>query len=227
MILSTTGVYAAILFLTTIDVSAAFTPTIWRSSPARSIRRNAPSFQTPHSFRRNTGGVPQSTCLHLTGQELIEAGVSFDTFAPQFLWLLMIAAPGSEVTKKVMGPLTPMLGLAAVHLCIVLLAASQEGALSQVLIFKEVFDPSLSQLGGMQKLFAFQNFVAEEWPHVLIWDLFVGRAVWLDGLSRGIDTRVALSFCNFIGPPGLLIHTATCLLSGKGLPPMGFEEKET
>jgi hypothetical protein len=162
----------------------------------------------------------------LTAQEFIDAGVSFETFAPQFLWLPMILAPSSQLTKKLMGPLWPLLGLGAVHLAIVVTAATQEGALDQIAIFAEVFDPSLSQLAGMQKLFAYPNFVAEEWPHVLIWDLFVGRAIWLDGIQRGIDTRVALSFCNFIGPPGLLIHAATCLLSGKGLPSMGYQEDD-
>mmetsp|Transcript_36211 Transcript_36211/g.43243 ORF Transcript_36211/g.43243 Transcript_36211/m.43243 type:complete len:238 (+) Transcript_36211:72-785(+) len=156
--------------------------------------------------------------LNLSANDFIEAGVSFDTFAPQFLWLLMIAAPRSSLTKTVMDPITPILVLSAVHLGIVLIAASQEGALAQIAIFGEVFDPSLSQLDGMTKLFEFRNFVAEEWPHVLVWDLFVGRIVWRDGLERDVDTRVSLSFCNFIGPPGLLIYVATCLLGGKGLP---------
>uniref|UniRef100_A0A7S2EGJ5 Uncharacterized protein n=1 Tax=Trieres chinensis TaxID=1514140 RepID=A0A7S2EGJ5_TRICV len=166
--------------------------------------------------------ISSSVARRLTAQDVIESGVSFDTFAPQFLWLLMIAAPSSTLTKRVMGPLQPILALACVHFAIVVTAAAQEGALSQVLIFTEVFDPSLSQLAGMQKLFAYPNFVAEEWPHVLIWDLFVGRAIWLDGLERGINTRLALAFCNFIGPPGLLIHAATCVITKKGLPSMGF-----
>jgi hypothetical protein len=166
----------------------------------------------------------------MTAQEFIDAGVSFETFAPQFLWLPMILAPNSQLTKTLMGPLWPLLGLGAVHLAIVVTAATQyDGALDQIAIFSEVFDPSLSQLAGMQKLFAYPNFVAEEWPHVLIWDLFVGRAIWLDGIQRaggGINTRVALVFCNLIGPPGLLIHVATCLLSGKGLPAMGYRCQE-
>lgn len=158
--------------------------------------------------------------MSLTANDVIEAGVSFDTFAPQFLWLLMIAAPGSSLTKRVMDPITPILSLAVVHLLIVLVAASQEGALAQIAIFGEVFDPSLSQLDGMMKLFDIRNFAAEEWPHVLVWDLFVGRIIWRDGLERDVDTRLSLSFCNFIGPPGLLIYAATCLLGGKGLPRM-------
>lgn len=138
----------------------------------------------------------------------------------------MIVAPNAEFTKKLMGPIVPILGLSLVHITIVALAAGQVGALDQIAIFKEVFDPSQSQLAGMQTLFQFPNFVAEEWPHVLIWDLFVGRAIWLDGVKRGIDTRVALSFCNFIGPPGLLIHAAICMATKKGLPPMGYSEDD-
>jgi hypothetical protein len=68
------------------------------------------------------------------------------------------------------------------------------------------FSPSLL------KLF---NFVSE-WGHVLTWDLFVGRWVWLDGLRRGVFTSHSVLFCNLIGPPGLLIHWFTCLVTGKG-----------
>ena len=167
---------------------------------------------------------PTSTSMHLSPQDIIEAGVSFDTFAPQFLWLLIIGLPEADITKKIMGPIVPIVGLALVHFTIVAVAAAQEGALDQVLIFQEVFDPSLSQLAGMQKLFEIPNFVAEEWPHVLIWDLFVGRQIWIDGLERGINTRLSLAFCNFIGPPGLLLHVATCLITGKGLPLMGYKD---
>lgn len=82
--------------------------------------------------------------------------------------------------------------------------------------FNNVFDPA----GDPQKAFMgmvsnYPNFVAEEWSHVLTWDLFVGRFVWLDGLRRGIFTGPAVLFCNLIGPPGLLIHWLTCTLSGK------------
>ena len=43
----------------------------------------------------------------------------------------------------------------------------------------------------------------------------MGRYVWLDGLKRGIFTAPAVLFCNLIGPPGLLIHFITCILTGK------------
>lgn len=95
-------------------------------------------------------------------EQIIETGVSLDTFAPQFLWLPMIIAPQSTLTKKIMGPIAPILLLSLVHLTIVVTAAAQEGATDQILIFQEVFDPSQSQLAGMAKMFQFPNFVAEE-----------------------------------------------------------------
>ena len=141
----------------------------------------------------------------------------------------MIAAPNSKLTKTLLGGrngMAAIVALALVHLTIVVTAAAQEGALDQILIFAQVFDPAQSQLAGMQQLFRYPNFVAEEWPHVLIWDLFVGRAIWLDGLERNVNTRLSLAFCNFIGPPGLLIHVLTCLWSGKGWPELGSPPEE-
>jgi len=189
--------------------------------------------KSPHCPNLSTSSVIQEHRRQKRGDQcisffsvdqIIETSFSLDTFGPQFLWLPMIIAPESTLTKKIMGPIVPILLFSLVHLTIVLIAAAQEGATDQILVFQEVFDPSQSQLAGMAKMFQFPNFVAEEWPHVLVWDLFVGRAIWLDGLERGINTRFALLFCNLIGPPGLLIYAATCILSGKGLPSMGFSD---
>jgi len=64
-------------------------------------------------------------------------------------------------------------------------------------------------------MMTYSNFVSEEWSHVLTWDLFVGRWIWLDGLRRGIFTPHSVLLCNLIGPPGLLLHFATCAVTGK------------
>lgn len=82
--------------------------------------------------------------------------------------------------------------------------------------FNNVFDPAGDpQQAFMGMVTKYPDFVAEEWSHVLTWDVFVGRWVWLDGLRRGIFTAPAVLFCNLIGPPGLLIYWVTCQLSGK------------
>ena len=31
------------------------------------------------------------------------------------------------------------------------------------------------------ELGSYRNFAAEEWTHELVWDLFVGRWIWLEG----------------------------------------------
>ena len=112
---------------------------------------------------------------------------------------------------------------APVHAVVVLLAATDDfpRGIEPIFIFADVFDPTKSQLEGMRRLFEVPNFVAEEWPHVLIWDLFVGRLIWLDGVDRDIVCWHSLLLTNFIGPPGLLLHAATSALSGKGLPTLG------
>lgn len=161
----------------------------------------------------------------LTGPELIDTCVSIDTFAPQFLWLLIVAAPRSTLTRSVMGSIGPILALSLVHLAVVITAASAPGGTEPIAIFADVFDPAKNQLEGMERLFAVRDFVAEEWPHVLIWDLFVGRAIWLDSLERETPfTWSALLLCNGIGPPGLLLYVVLCLATGRGLPTLGYDE---
>lgn len=104
-----------------------------------------------------------------------------------------------------------------VHFGIVIASIATEGsgATAQLAEFNNVFDPSGDPQNAFMKMVTFPNFVAEEWSHVLTWDLFVGRYIWLDGLKRGIFTSHSVLLSNLIGPPGLLLHWLTCLLVGK------------
>ena len=76
-------------------------------------------------FQRSSTGV--STTVHLTGPEVIDSAVAFDTFVPQPFWLLMVASPRSDLTRAVMGSIVPILLLSLVHLVVVLLAATAPG----------------------------------------------------------------------------------------------------
>jgi Domain of unknown function (DUF4281) len=150
--------------------------------------------------------------------EPIHTAFTVATFAPQPFWLLMILLPNSTLTKRIMGGLQVPLLLCAVHLLIVLASLSADGGTAPLAEFNDVFDLS----GDPQKAFMgmtsnYPNFVAEEWSHVLTWDLFVGRYIWLDGVQRNIVTAPAVLLCNLIGPPGLIVHWITCALSGKPL----------
>jgi hypothetical protein len=112
-----------------------------------------------------------------------------------------------------------------IHFLIVTASLGTSNATAPLAEFNDVFDPS----GDPQAAFfhmtsSYPNFVAEEWSHVLTWDLFVGRFIWLDGLRRGIFTAHSVLFCNLIGPPGLLLHWLTCAV--KGIPIFDPEEKQ-
>jgi Domain of unknown function (DUF4281) len=79
-----------------------------------------------------------------------------------------------------------VLFFALTHFFIVSASIVQPGATAPLLEFNSVFDPTKdSQAAFMNMVTNFPNFVAEEWSHVLTWDLFVGRWIWLDGLKRG------------------------------------------
>lgn len=149
------------------------------------------------------------------------------TFLPQYLWLLMVFAPNWDVTKRIMEPLWPVLLFALVHLFIVFTVASTNSDnMADFTELIKVFDPRVTPnifsdfnpQASMMRLMASPGFVSEEWSHVLAWDLFVGRWIYLDGQRRGIFTSHSVLLCNLIGPPGLLSHAATCLFLGKGLP---------
>jgi hypothetical protein len=122
-----------------------------------------PGVGTAH---RAAGLAPRRpvSCSMLSAADVIDGAVALDTFAPQPFWLLLLAAPRAEITRKLMGPIGPIVGLSLVHLTIVLVAATQSGGTEPIAIFADVFDPSKSQLDGMQRLFEVRDFVAEEWP---------------------------------------------------------------
>ena len=208
------------VFLSSLAVTGS--ATFVSSQPLLAARRYRSTVAGYASPAIGTGRA--SSLEMLSAPEIIDTAVRFDTFAPQFLWLLLIAMPRSNLTKRVMGPIAPILGLSLVHLGVVILAASAPGGTEPVKIFADVFDPAQSQLDGMVRLFEVRDFVAEEWPHVLVWDLFVGRAIWIDSLERGTPfTWAALLLTNGIGPPGLLLYTLLCLISGRGLPSLGYD----
>ena len=208
-------------------LAAAWSPTA--HAPSGSLRAGCPpAMLAPPAHARLAGSLrARRPPAMLTPAELIDLGVRVDTFAPQFLWLLIIALPRAAITERVMGPIGPLLGLSFVHLAVVLLAATSPGGTEPIAIFADVFDPAQSQLDGMVRLFQVRDFVAEEWPHVLVWDLFVGRAIWLDSLDRGTPyTWASLLLTNGIGPPGLLLYVLLCLGSGRGLPTLGYSPRQ-
>ena len=157
----------------------------------------------------------------------VATAFAFVSFVPQPLWLLPILLPNWKVTRAIFEPITPLALLALAHLAIVLIAAQgqPETGTAPLELFNKLFDAREDGLSTYLQLGTYRNFAAEEWTHVLIWDLFVGRYIWLDGRRRGIFTSHSVLLTNLIGPPGLLIHLLTCLVLGKGLPDDSVEQE--
>lgn len=156
--------------------------------------------------------------LGILSADSIKEAFNIATFFPQIFWLFLIITPQSFITKKLMGGYEIITIFCLVHFFIVSASVAQPDGTAPMAEFADVFDPSGDPQKAMVGMMKYPNFVSEEWSHVLTWDLFVGRYIWLDGLKRGIFTSHSVLLCNLIGPPGLLLHWATCLVTGKGLP---------
>lgn len=147
----------------------------------------------------------------------ITAAFAFVTFVPQNFWLLLVFAPNWKFTRKVFEPLWPLCVVALFHLFIVVQSAGKppETGTAPLELFNNLFNPAIVAERGLDvyvELGAYPNFAAEEWTHELVWDLFVGRWIWLEGRRRDIFTSHSVLLTNLIGPPGLLLHVITVQL---------------
>lgn len=186
-----------------------------KSISRRSINTELYSLD-PSSIESSTAFV--STVSDVLSNAGITKAFSAATFGPQYLWILLVLFPNTKITKKVMGGYGGIIAFSLIHLFIVVVSASQPDGTAPMAEFSDVFDPSGDPQQAMVGMMRYPNFVTEEWSHVLTWDLFVGRFIWLDGIKRGIFTPHSVLLTNLIGPPGLLLHFATCLVTGKGIP---------
>lgn len=180
--------------------------------------------QVSHTL--TTTSITTSTVSPPFTTENIKTAFSVATFLPQPFWLLLILFPNASITKTIMGKygIQTITLFCLVHFFIVFSSILQPDGTAPLVEFNDVFDPSGDPQKAMMGMMKYPNFVSEEWSHVLTWDLFVGRWIWMDGLKKrgddgkGVFTGVSVLFCNLIGPPGFLIHFVTSLVSGKGVP---------
>ena len=141
----------------------------------------------------------------------------FTTFVPQNFWLLLVIAPNWKWTRRIFEPLWPLCVVALAHLYIVGASAGKppEAGTAPLELFNNLFNPVAVSERGIDvyvELGSYRNFAAEEWTHELVWDLFVGRWIWLEGRRREIFTCHSVLLTNLIGPPGLLLHALTVQL---------------
>lgn len=116
------------------------------------------------------------------------------------VWLAMILAPRSRVTRRLVGfvqPLQIALGLSYDAL----LTAGVVGR-RELLDFRDP-DAVRAALGN-------QDVFLAGWAHYIAFDVFVGRWIWEDALTAGRDrgwrTRLALLLTWMAGPAGLSMY---------------------
>jgi hypothetical protein len=114
-------------------------------------------------------------------------------------WGLMILLPRWEVTKRLMQPLWPYVGLSCVYVYLLLTSLTPEAAAAM----------SNPRLADIARFFGDEQAAATGWIHFLVMDLFVGRWIYLEGKRTGLWTAHALLLCLFAGPLGLLSHILT------------------
>ena len=207
---------------------AAQPPRLRAAALAGTVARTVPPSATAAPL------APSSLLLATTALERLQdpaadpIGFAFEvvTLVPQPFWLLLVFLPNWRGTRLLFEPIAPLGVLALFHLFIVVASAqgSPETGTAPLDLFNGLFDANVDGVATYLELATYKNFVAEEWTHALIWDLFVARFIWLDGRKRGIFTSHSTLLTNFIGPPGLLLHLLTCLIVGKGLPAESADE---
>jgi len=112
------------------------------------------------------------------------------------LWLAMIIAPRSAVTKRLMQAASPLfVALGAAYDALLVSGVAGSGKMI------DFSDPD-----AVRKALTTPDFFLAGWAHYIAFDLFVGRWIWEDALARGRSARLALLLTWLAGPAGLSLY---------------------
>ena len=131
---------------------------------------------------------------------------SFLLVAP--FWLMMIVLPHWSWTRRLMQSLLVVVPAAVLYALLVLPRLGE--------VFVEVVNTTLA---GIALLLGSPVGATIAWAHFLVFDLFVGRWVYLDGRKRTISAWLmapVLFFTLMLGPIGLLVYLSIREIHGLG-----------
>lgn len=123
-------------------------------------------------------------------------------------WALMIVAPGWSWTRRIAGSPLIVLPPLAVYLASVASILPEFAA--------EMLRPDLD---GVRALLASSAGTAAVWAHLIAFDLFIGRWMYLDSRERGVHPLVmapVLVLTILLSPFGLLAYLAIRALTPTG-----------
>lgn len=122
------------------------------------------------------------------------------------VWLAMILAPRSPITRWMADRLPPLyagLGVAYTGS----LVAGVAGADERV---------DFLNMESVQRTLQNPNSMLAAWTHYIAFDLFVGRWIWETSLREGRPARLSLLLTWWAGPMGLTLFLGRRRLSGVG-----------
>jgi hypothetical protein len=115
-------------------------------------------------------------------------------------WALMILLPGWSWTRRIITSPLIVLPVVLIYALLVIPAFGE--------VLPAVANPNL---GGVRDLLGSANGAAAGWAHMIAFDLFVGRWIWLDARDRGVRHAVLapiLVLTILLGPLGLAVYLA-------------------
>ncbi|BCJ41976.1 hypothetical protein GCM10010168_66470 [Actinoplanes ianthinogenes] len=115
-------------------------------------------------------------------------------------WALMIVAPGWSWTRRIIA--SPLIVLPVVLIYAVVVLSNLDDVLPAVV------NPTL---GGVSDLLGSADGATAGWAHMIAFDLFAGRWIWLDARDRGVPHLVLapiLVLTILLGPLGLAGYLA-------------------
>ena len=154
-------------------------------------------------------------------QGLVSADVIFQPFVLAnstvcIPWLLMIVAPNWSITQRIFrnewSMIVPGIVFAFFFVAAALIEVETVSELLQkvkFLFIDAIQDPEKMR----QFLSSGPAYAAQDWIHLIAWDLIGGRWIYLDGLDKKVPTWHSLIITFGGGPLGLVLHFITRTLS--------------
>ncbi|CAH9105585.1 unnamed protein product [Cuscuta europaea] len=153
------------------------------------------------SLHRKNFGVSAS---FLSASQIASSAFTWGTVAVLPFYTFMVAAPRSDLTKKLMGNGTPFVALGVVYAYLLYLSWTPD-----TLRFMFSSKYWLPELPGMAQMFANEMTLASAWIHLLVVDLYAAKQVYEDGMQNDVEIRHSVLLCLLFCPIGILVHIMT------------------
>lgn len=182
-----------------------------RADRTGSSRLNVP----PRQLGAASHGSRSAQVQGLVSPEVISPPFAIANSTVCIPWLMMILAPNWTVTQRVFRNEWSMLVPGIIFACF-FVAAGFIDVNSPIELLQKVkflFIDAIQDPDKMKEMLSSgPAYAAQDWIHLIAWDLIGGRWIYLDGLEKKVPTWHSLIITFGGGPIGLVLHYITCTL---------------